>query len=160
LPDNYAQAAKNHGTQPRYATRRKVGTQKCKAPVGRQIATLFERATWFERIANTAAALAFLYQSVRSAWTKQSFGCDAPNLDPMSRTYSVASEKDCDLGTNICSDAPTGSTTIPEKQLQVIVISAKSTDRRRFWIQSDRFDTAINISSLVDTIASQSNTFG
>jgi hypothetical protein len=39
-----AHTAQNHKTLLRYATRRKLGTRRCKARASHQIASLFERA--------------------------------------------------------------------------------------------------------------------
>jgi hypothetical protein len=61
---------------PLCATRHKLGIQTHKGREGRQIATLFERAAWFERSLDTAAVLVRMYQGIRCAWTKRSFGRD------------------------------------------------------------------------------------
>jgi len=56
----------------RCATHHMLGTQTYKDPAGRQIATLFERAAWFERSLRKAGASVRVHESVRNAWTKWS----------------------------------------------------------------------------------------
>jgi len=75
-----AHAAKPRAALPRCATLHKLGTRKCKAPAGRQISMLSERAALFARSSGNAAALARIYLSVRSAWTKRSLSRDARTL--------------------------------------------------------------------------------
>ena len=61
---------------PRCAIRHKLGIQKYKGRAGRQIATLFERAAWFERSLGKVAALGRIDWSGRNAWTERSLSCD------------------------------------------------------------------------------------
>jgi hypothetical protein len=49
-----------------------LGIQTYKGPACRQIATLFERAAWFERSLRKAGASVPVQKSVRNAWTKWS----------------------------------------------------------------------------------------
>src|SRR6516164_2059429 len=69
-----------HAALLQYATRHKLGIRKCKAPAGRQISMLPERAALSGRSSGNAAALARIYLSVRSAWTKRSLSRDARTL--------------------------------------------------------------------------------
>ena len=65
---------------PQCATRRTLGTRKCKGPAGRQISMLSARAASTGRSSGNAAALARIYLTVRSAWTKRSLSRDARTL--------------------------------------------------------------------------------
>jgi len=76
----FAHAAKIRASPLQCATRHKLGTRKCKAPAGRQISWLSERAALFARSSGNAAASARIYLSVRSAWTKRSLSRDARTL--------------------------------------------------------------------------------
>jgi hypothetical protein len=91
---------------PRCATRRKLGTRKCKGPAGRQISMLSERAASTGRSSGNAAALARIYLSVRSAWTKRSLSRDARTLTRWPLGTRSPRTKTCGFGTNICFDAP------------------------------------------------------
>src|SRR6516165_3741462 len=82
-----AHAAKPRAALPRCATLHKLGTRKCKAPAGRQISLLSERAALFARCSGNAAALARIYLSVRSAWDKVVLEPRCPNPNPMAVRY-------------------------------------------------------------------------
>lgn len=76
----FAHAAKIRAPLLQYATRHRLGTRKCKARAGRQILMLSEQAALFARSSSNAAALARIYLSIRSAWTKRSLSRDARTL--------------------------------------------------------------------------------
>jgi hypothetical protein len=76
----FAHAAKIRAPPLQCATYHKLGTRKCKAPAGRQISWLSERAALCARSSGNAAVLARIDLSVHSAWTKRSLSRDARTL--------------------------------------------------------------------------------